>query len=294
MLDDPSVAVLPFADLSGDPSQDYLSDGITEDIISGLAYFSELSVIARNSSFSYKGRAVDVREVGRQLGAQYIVEGSVRRFGDRIRITAQLVDSVSGVRRWAERFDRSVADIFAIQDEITQAIVRIVVAHVGKAELERVMRKVPGSWTAYELSLRGDHAQRLLEQTWDPQFLYEARSRFDEALKADPDNAKICSKLAHTYVRAYADAGSPDLGSKELEGGSELSRRAVGLDPNLPLARAARLDLFLDGPARCRDRRIRKGRRAQFEFCRLSFCGGAGFCGSTGAGAACPAGPHSP
>ena len=110
----PSVAVLPFANLSGDSSQEYLSDGITEDIINGLSYFSDMSIIARNSSFSYKGRAIDVRDVGRQLGAGYIVEGSVRRFGDRIRITAQLVDASSGVRRWAERFDRPAGDVFAI------------------------------------------------------------------------------------------------------------------------------------------------------------------------------------
>jgi TolB-like protein len=235
----PSVAVLPFTNLSGDPSQEYLSDGITEDIINGLSYFSDVSVIARNSAFSYKGRAVDVRDVGRQLGAHYILEGSVRQFGDRIRITAQLVDASSGLRRWAERFDRPAGDVFAIQDEITQAIVRIVVAHVSNAERERVSSKPSGSWTAYDLTLQGDQAQRLLEQTWEPKYLYEARSRFIEALKADKDNAKICAKLAHTYVRAYADPGSPDLNNrKDLEKGFELSRRAVSLDPNLPLARA--------------------------------------------------------
>lgn len=235
----PSVAVLPFTNLSGDPSQEYLSDGITEDIINGLSYFSDVSVIARNSAFSYKGRAVDVREVGRQLDAHYILEGSVRQFGDRIRITAQLVDASSGLRRWGERFDRPAGDVFAIQDEITQAIVRIAVAHVSNAERERASSKPSGSWTAYDLTLQGDQAQRLLEQTWEPKYLYEARNRFIEALKADKDNAKICAKLAHTYVRAYADPGSPDLNNrKDLENGFELSRRAVSLDPNLPLARA--------------------------------------------------------
>ncbi len=239
MLDGPSVAVLPFANLSGDPSQEYLSDGITEDIINGLSYFSDLSVIARNSSFSYKGRAVDVREAGGQLGVRYIIEGSVRRMGDRIRITAQLVDTQSGIRQWAERFDRALGDVFAIQDEITQSIVRIVVAHVGNAEVERVSRKKPDSWTAYDLMMQGDQAQRVLEQSWDPKYLYEARRLFADALKIDPQNAQICAKLGHTYVRAYADPAAPDLGNrKDLDDGYELALKAVSLDPNLPLARA--------------------------------------------------------
>lgn len=239
MLDGPSVAVLPFANLSGDASQDYLSDGITEDIINGLSYFSDLSVIARNSSFSYRSRAVDVREAGAQLGVRYIVEGSVRRMGERIRITAQLVDAQSGVGKWAERFDRALGDVFAIQDEITQSIVGIVVAHVGKAEVERVSGKTPHSWTAYDLMMQGDQAQRVLEQSWNPRHLYEARRLFAEARKIEPENARICARLGHTYVRAYADPASPDLGSaKDLDHGYELALRSVNLDPNLPLARA--------------------------------------------------------
>lgn len=239
MLERPSLAVLPFANLSGDPSQEYLSDGFTEDIINGLSYFSDLAVIARNSSFSYKGRAVDVREAGEQLGVRYIVEGSVRRMGDRIRITAQLVDTQSGIRQWAERFDRALGDVFAIQDEITQSIVRIVVAHIGNAEVERVSRKQPDSWTAYDLMMQGDQAQRVLEQSWDPHYLYEARGLFAEALKIDPQNARICAKLGHTYVRAYADPAAPDVGSrKDLDRGYELALKAVSIDPNLPLARA--------------------------------------------------------
>lgn len=239
MLEGPSLAVLPFANLSGDSSQEYLSDGITEDIINGLSYFSDLSVIARNSSFSYKGRPVDVREAGEQLGVRYIVEGSVRRMGDRIRITAQLVDARSGIRQWAERFDRALGDVFAIQDEITQSIVRIVVAHVGNAEVERVSRKKLDSWTAYDLMMQGDQVQRVLEQSWNPKYLYEARRLFTEALKVDPQNARICAKLGHTYVRAYADPAAPDLGNrKDLDHGYELAVKAVSLDPNLPLARA--------------------------------------------------------
>jgi adenylate cyclase len=239
VLDDPSIAVLPFANLSGDLSQEYLSDGITEDIINGLSYFSDLAVIARSSSFSYKGRAIDVREVGQQLGVRYIVEGSVRRMGDRIRITAELVDAQSGVRRWAERFDRALGDIFAIQDEITHSIVRIVVAHLGNAEGERVSRKPPSSWTAYDLLMRGDQALQTYEQSWVPSHLYEARRHFEEAHKSDPDNARICAMLGHTYVRAYSDPADPELGNLDLlHQGHELISKAVRLQPNEPLARS--------------------------------------------------------
>ena len=239
MLEGPSIAVLPFSNLSGDPNQEYLSDGLTEDVISGLSRFSDLSVIARNSSFSYKGRAVDVREAGHKLGVRYLVEGSVRRFDDRIRITAQLVDAQSGVQRWGERFDRALGDVFSVQDEITQSIVAIVVAHLSNAEIERVSRKPVGSWTAYDLTLQGDRAQTLAEQYWDATYVYEARRLYSEALRIDPDNSKICAKLGHTYVRAYADPTSPDLGRQnDLEHGLNLARQAVGLDPNSPLARA--------------------------------------------------------
>jgi adenylate cyclase len=238
-LKEPSIAVLPFANLSGDPSQDYLSDGFTEDIINGLSYFSELSVIARHSSFAYKGRAIDVRVVGRELGVSYLVEGSVRRFGDGIRITAQLVDSRSGIRRWAERFDRAVGEIFAVQDEITQSIVRIAVAHLRHAERERVLGKPPNSWTAYDLTLQGDEALRANRVSWALDKLHEARRHYAEALKVDPDNAAICSKLAFVYVRSYHDPADAELGSQDvLRQGYDLAERAVGLDPNLPLARA--------------------------------------------------------
>jgi len=239
VLDDPSIAVLPFANLSGDTSQEYLSDGITEDIINGLSYFSDLAVIARSSSFSYKGRAIDVREVGLQLGVRYIVEGSVRRMGDRIRITAELVDAQSGVRRWAERFDRALGDIFAIQDEITHSIVRIVVAHLGNAEGERVSQKPPSSWTAYDLLMRGNQALQAYEQSWEPNHLYKARGHFAEAHKSDPDNARICAMLGYTYARAHADPTIPELGDAGvLKHGYELLSKAVGLDANLPLPRA--------------------------------------------------------
>jgi adenylate cyclase len=239
LLNDPSIAVLPFANLSGDTSQEYLSDGITEDIINGLSHFANLSVIARSSSFSYKGRATDVRDIGRQLGVRYVVEGSVRRVGDRIRITTQLVNAQSGTQRWAERFDRELGDIFAIQDEITQSIVRIVVAHLGNAELQRVSRKLPSSWTAYDLLMQGTQALRIYEQSWAPDHLYEARRHFAAAQTSDPRDARICAMLGHTYARAQADPAIPELGDPDvLKQGYELASGAVALDPNLPLARA--------------------------------------------------------
>jgi TolB-like protein/tetratricopeptide (TPR) repeat protein len=238
-LREPAVAVLPFANLSGDPSQEYLSDGFTEDIINGLSYFSEISVIARNSSFAYKGRAIDVRVVGQDLGVGYLVEGSVRRFGDQVRITAQLVDTHSGVRRWAERFDRTVGEIFAVQDEITRSIVRIAVAHLGHAERERALRKSPTSWTAYDLALQGDAAHRAHRVSWALHELYEARRLYGEALKADPNNAAVCAKLAFTYVRSYHESADQECGNASLlKHGYNLAEKAVGLDPNLPLARA--------------------------------------------------------
>ncbi len=231
--------MLPFVNLSGDPSQDYLSDGMTEDVINGLSRFATLSVIARNSSFSYKGRPIDARLVGEELGVRYLVEGSVRRFGDRFRITARLVDTASGTQRWGEQFDRAFGDIFVVQDEITRSIVAIAVAHLAHAEIERSLRKPPTSWTAYDLALQGDQALKLAEQFWDARYVYDARNLYTEALRIDPTNAAICAKLGHTYVRAYADPTSPDLGlTSELERGLEFSRQAVGLAPNLPLARA--------------------------------------------------------
>ena len=123
--DKPSVAILPFANLSGDPAQDYFSDGISEDIITELSRFSELFVIARNSSFQYKGKAIDVRQIARELGVRYLLEGSVRHADERVRISAQLVDAQTGAHRWAERYDRRIEDIFSVQDEVAQTVASV-------------------------------------------------------------------------------------------------------------------------------------------------------------------------
>ena len=140
--------------MSGDAEQEYIADGIVEDITTELSRFRELFVIARNSSFHYKGQAIDVRQVGRELGVQYVLEGSIRRDHDRLRISAQLVDAMTGAHRWAERYDRDVKDIFAVQDEVARTVAAILAAHVSKAEAERTLLKPPKSWQAHDYYLR--------------------------------------------------------------------------------------------------------------------------------------------
>ena len=151
----PSIAVLAFENLSGDPEQEYFADGIAEDLITELSRLRWLMVTARNSTFTYKGRAVDVRQVGRDLGVRYVVEGSVRKGGNRVRITAQLIDAATGNHIWAERYDRDLSDIFALQDEITETLVATLQAEVGEVERERAHRKPPDNLDAWEFYQRG-------------------------------------------------------------------------------------------------------------------------------------------
>src|SRR5206468_6949855 len=150
--DKPSIAVLPFANMSGDSEHEYFADGIAEDIITGLSRLRWLFVIARNSSFTYKARNVDVRQVGRELGVRYVLEGSVRKSGNRVRVTGQRVEAETGNHLWAERYDRELADIFAVQDEITEAVTIAIAPAIADAEQRRAMRKPPHSldaWAAY-------------------------------------------------------------------------------------------------------------------------------------------------
>ena len=143
MPDKPSIAVLPFPNLSGDPDQEYFADGMVDDIITGLARIKWLFVIARNSTFTYKGRAVDVKQVGRELGVRYVLEGSVRKVGNNLRVTGQMIDASTGAHVWAERFDRSSDDIFALQDEIALSAVGAIAPSVRRAEIDRVKRNAP-------------------------------------------------------------------------------------------------------------------------------------------------------
>jgi TolB-like protein len=152
--DKPSLAVLPFLNLSSDPEQEYFADGMVEDIISGLSRIRWLLVIARNSSFVYKGKAVDVKQVGRDLGVRYVLEGSVRKIGNRVRVTGQLIEAQTGVQLWADRYDRMHDDIFALQDEFTMSVIGAIEPSLRKVEIERVKRKRPDSLDAYDLVLR--------------------------------------------------------------------------------------------------------------------------------------------
>jgi adenylate cyclase len=238
--DRPSIAVLAFANLSGDKEQEYLSDGITEDIITELSRFSELFVIARNSSFQYKGKATDVREVGRDLGVRYVLEGSVRRGGDRLRISAQLIDAVTGGHRWAERYDRKLEDVFAVQDEIVRTIVPIIAAHVRKAETERTRAKPPNSWQSYDYYLQAVDAFASSMSSFSVQDLNETRRLLQASLAIDPNYARSHAVLSTTYLVTWGyPINSEFLNSNALDHAHQLARKAVQLDENLPAARGA-------------------------------------------------------
>jgi adenylate cyclase len=187
----PSIAVLPFQNMSGDPEQDYFCDGMVEDIITGLSRIRWLFVIARNTTFTYKGKAVDVKQVGRELGVRYVLEGSVRKAGDRVRITGQLIDAAIGTHVWAERYDRKFDDIFALQDELTLSVVGAIEPSLRLAEIERVKRKRPDSLDAYDLVLQAqpDVYTRM------PAPSTKALALLERALALDPTYA-----LAHAYA----------------------------------------------------------------------------------------------
>jgi TolB-like protein/class 3 adenylate cyclase len=159
--DKPSIAVLPLQNLSGDPEQEYFADGITEDIITELSRYPDLFVVARNSSFTYRGKAVGITEVARELGVHYVLEGSVRRAGNRVRINTQLIDGGSGKHLWAERYDRSLEDLFSVQDEVTQSIVAVLPARIESAALEHTTRKTTSSFDAHDHLLRGKYLHHL-------------------------------------------------------------------------------------------------------------------------------------
>jgi len=234
--DKPSIAVLPFTNLSGDPKEDYFSDGITADIITELSRFSELFVIARNSSFQYKGKSPDIRQVGRELGVSYVLEGSIRRAGDRVRITGQLIDAATGVHRWADRYDRDLKDIFAVQDEVTHTIVSTLAAHVRKAESERVRAKPPNSWQAHDYYLQSADALASFNASFSKEDLYKARHLVQQSLAIDPNYARSYAILARTYDAAWLHPLDSDhLNPSALDQAHQFARKAVQLDANLPL-----------------------------------------------------------
>jgi adenylate cyclase len=223
----PSIAVLAFTNMSGDPEQEYFSDGIADDILTELSRIRWLFVIARNSSFTYKGNATDVKRVGRELGVRYVLEGSVRRSGQRIRLTAQLIDAEAGNHVWAERYDRDLADVFAVQDEITLAVTRAIGPAVADAEQRRALRRPPSSLTAWETYQRG--LWHLMKYSVDQ--IAPARELFNRAIELDPTFASPYAELARLYI---IESGSYGLRPFEEAGvlEAEQARMAVNLDPN--------------------------------------------------------------
>lgn len=195
-----SIAVLPFVNMSGDSAQDYFADGMTEDIITELSRFRSLLVISRPSSFTYKGRSVSVQTVGRELGVHYVVEGSVRRAGDQVRVTVQLIDAETGGQVWAERYDRDLADIFSVQDEVTQSIVANLAGRLDEAGGERALRKSAANLTKYDLLLQG----RYFLNRGSKQDILRARELFQRALELDPSDAAAHVGVAWTHVREAA------------------------------------------------------------------------------------------
>jgi TolB-like protein/class 3 adenylate cyclase/Tfp pilus assembly protein PilF len=208
LADRPSIAVLPFTNMSGDPEQEFFSDGITEDIITELSRFHSLFVIARNSSFLYKGQAVNAVEVGRTLGVRYVAEGSVRRAQDRVRVTAQLIDARTGAHLWAERFDRQLEDIFAVQDEVTRRIVTSIAPVLAGDSLQLAKRKPPEDMRAYDYYL---HAKALVDTPLADTDLKQARDYCDRAIQLDPSYARAHAYKALSYTVGILIIEAEDL-----------------------------------------------------------------------------------
>ena len=233
--DKPSIAVLPFQNMSGDPEQEYFADGMVEDITTALSRFKALFVIARNSSFTYKGRAVDVKQVGRELGVRYVLEGSVRRAADRVRITGQLVDTATGAHLWADKIDGVAGDVFELQDRVTENVVGAIAPAVERAEIERAKRKPTESLDAYTLYLRG--LARLFQFT-NRQAIDDALGLFNGAIELDPEFACAYGRAAACYARAKGQGWISGT-ANEIAEVSRLARRAVDLGKDDAIALAA-------------------------------------------------------
>ena len=225
----PSIVVLAFANMSGDPKQDYFGDGIAEDIITDLAKLSGLFVIARNSAFAYKGRAPDLRQVAAELGVRYVLEGSVRKAGRRVRVTAQLVDGTTGGHVWAERWDRELTDIFAVQDDLTREIVAALKVRLTADESDRLGRHGTRDLAAYDLFLRA----RELAWRHERQAAAEARALLERVIERDPGFAAAYAWLGQLHAQAYSNAYDDD-GDAALVTGHRLAEQAVAIDPAEP------------------------------------------------------------
>jgi TolB-like protein len=229
--DKPSIAVLPFQNMSGDPEQEYFADGIVEDIVTALSRFRNLFVISRNSSFTYKGHAVDVKQVGRELGVRYVLEGSVRKAANRVRITAQLIDAATGAHLWAERFDGALENIFELQDRVTERVVGAIAPKLEQAEIERATRKPTGSLDAYDYYLRA-HATI---HPWTQAGNEEALRLFYRAIELDPGFAAAYGMAAWCRVQRKAGGWMQDR-AREIAETERLARRAAELGKDDPVA----------------------------------------------------------
>jgi TolB-like protein/Tfp pilus assembly protein PilF len=222
--DRPSIAVLPFGNMSGDPEQEYFTDGIVEDIIIALSRMRWLFVIARNSSFTYKGRAVDVKQIGRELGVRYVLEGSVRKAAHRMRIKAELVDAATGVHLWADRFEGRLEDIFDLQDQVTASVVGALGPKLEQAEIERAKRKPTENLDAYDYFLRGMAALH----RWSREANNEALRLFYQAIELDPEFASAYGMAARCYSQRKASGWMIDR-LQEIVETERLARRAAAL-----------------------------------------------------------------
>jgi adenylate cyclase len=229
--DKPSIAVLPFQNLSGDPEQEYFADGMVEDIISGLSRIGWLFVIARNSSFTYKGKTVDVKQVGRELGVRYVLEGSVRKAGSRVRITGQLVDATTGGHIWVDRFDGALEDVFDLQDRVTASVVGAIEPRLQRAEIERAGRKPTESLDAYDYFLRGTARLHLFARD----SLLEARRLYQRATELDPNYASAYGMAAWCILRDRLNGWLADP-EREIADGVRLARRAAAVGKDDPTA----------------------------------------------------------
>jgi len=242
--DKPSIAVLPFENMSGEPEQEYFADGMVEDIITGLSRSKSLFVIARTSSFSYKGKAVDVKRVGRELGVRYVLEGSVRKAGNRVRITGQLINAATGAHLWADQFDSLLEDIFDLQDRVTSSVIGAIAPQLQRAEIERAQRKPTGSLQAYDYYLRALASlyRRTREETTEALKLTEIASGID------PEFAAAYALGARCYAQKKSFGWSSDASQERVEA-RRLARRAIELDQDDPsvLARAGHALAFVVG-----------------------------------------------
>ncbi|MDH3829543.1 MAG: adenylate/guanylate cyclase domain-containing protein [Desulfobacterales bacterium] len=237
--DKPSIAVLPFENISGDPEQEYFSDGITEDLITDLSKISGLFVIARNSVFIYKGRTIKIAEVGRELGVRHVLEGSVRKANGRVRITAQLVDATTQGHLWAERYDRDLKDIFALQDEVTQKIVAALAVKLTEDEQERLVRKYTENMEAYDSFLQG--MELIHHHTKEANI--QARQMYKRAIDLDPKFAAAYALLGLTYSQEWSHGWSQN--PQALERAFELAQAAIALDNSLPFGHAILGEIYL-------------------------------------------------